>query len=308
MDDSGVRRVEPAGDDAVDGGSRGDPCRVEPAAAPGVEHGFNTMFTALYGALTPHPWRDPVLAESDAYSLFYARSAAMGWLTPAVVDASGGEWGMNDAGQDAGSESQPPRVAWFQTTVNPPVADRPLPVQAFLACAGDVAARIGTLDLQAVQVLLPVPIRAESTGSSSSLRLDALGSLLSANGWFVEGNPHARTEVQVTLDSGQDSSIHSAAPEVFRWIREIRQDVFSCESFSLAHDDAVVVEPSIDGLWLGPGCHRATFRGNLAEWSLDALGWLTAFLADASSRYGVTTPVMLTATRSGTGGSGPGSR
>ena len=172
-----------------------------------------------------------------------------------------------------------------------------MPVQAFLACAGDVVARIGTLDLQAVQVLLPVPIRAESAGSSS-LRLDALGSLLSANGWFVAGNPQARTPVQVTVAGGQDPSIHSAAPEVFRWTREIKQDVFSCESFSLAHDDAVVVGPNVDRLWPGPGHHRATFRGTLAEWSLDALGWLTAFLADTSSRYGIITPVMLTATRS----------
>jgi hypothetical protein len=38
--------------------------------------------------------------------------------------------------------------------------------------------------------------------------------------------------------------------------------------------------------------------GTLAEGSLDALGWLAAFLADVSSRNGVSTPVMLTADRS----------
>jgi hypothetical protein len=67
----------------------------------------------------------------------------------------------------------------------------------------------------------------------------------------------------------------------------------------LTDDDDMVLKPAvIDELWLGPGHHRATFRGTLAEWSLDALGWLAAFLADASSRHGLSTPSMLTAKRS----------
>jgi len=38
-------------------------------------------------------------------------------------------------------------------------------------------------------------------------------------------------------------------------------------------------------------------RGTLAEWSLDARGWLAAFLAEASRRQGISTPLILTATR-----------
>jgi hypothetical protein len=56
------------------------------------------MFAALFGELVPHP--RPVTPDDvrqDAYSLFYARSSAMGWLTPAVQGAAGGLWGMNDA-------------------------------------------------------------------------------------------------------------------------------------------------------------------------------------------------------------------
>jgi hypothetical protein len=104
----------------------------------------------------------------------------------------------------------------------------------------------------------------------------------------------------MTLDSGQDPSIHSAAPEMLRqWLQEFKQDVFSCGSFSLMDDDDLVLKPVvIDELWLGPPHRRATFRGTLAEWSLDALGWLAAFLADASSRQEVSTPLMLTASRS----------
>ncbi|TWJ20725.1 hypothetical protein [Micromonospora endolithica] len=41
-----------------------------------------------------------------------------------------------------------------------------------------------------------------------------------------------------------------------------------------------------------------TFCGTLAEWSLDALGWLGGFRADLSAQNGITTPVLLTVTRS----------
>lgn len=256
------------------------------------------MFAALHGELALHQWRDPFIASSDAYSLFVARSSAMGWLAEAAEDASGGVWGMNDAGQDPGAGSQPSRIAWFQVSLIEPVpAGRPLPVQAFLACAGDVVARIGTLRLHAVQVLLPAQSIDASTGALS--RVKAVKTLFQDTGWFADCDPHLRTQLRVALDGGQDPSIRSAAPEMLQWMKESKQDVFSCDSFSLTNDDDMVLTPAvIDELWLGPARHRATFRGTLAEWSLDALGWLAAFLADASSRHGVSTPLMLTARRS----------
>ena len=49
------------------------------------------MYAAFYGELMPHQRPDvPDAASQDAYSLFYARSAAMGWLTSAVENAQGG--------------------------------------------------------------------------------------------------------------------------------------------------------------------------------------------------------------------------
>lgn len=253
----------------------------------------STMFAALHGELTLHPWRDPVTAESDAYSLFYARSSAMGWLADVRESELGGTWGMNDAEQDPVSGSQPSRRIWFQVVLIDPIpAGRPLPVQAFLACAGDVVVRIGTLSLQAVQVLLPVESLNTSAGASS--HLNAVGNLIQESGWFADCNLHLSTQVRVTLDGGQDSPIRSAAPGIFQWMQQFRQDVFACDSFSL-EDDVVVLQPVItDALWLGPGQHRATFHGTLVEWSLDALGWLAAFLSTASSKHGVSTPLMLT--------------
>lgn len=222
----------------------------------------------------------------------------MGWLADAMENEVGGTWGMNDAEQDPVSGSQPSSRIWFQVALIDPIpAGRPLPVQAFLACAGDVVARIGTLRLQAVQVLLPVESLNASAGASS--HLSTVMALIQNSGWFADCNPHLSTRVQVTLDSGQDSSIRSVAPAMFQWMQEVRQDVFACDSFSLNDDDAVVLQPAItDALWLGPAQHRATFHGTLVEWSLDALGWLAAFLSSASSEHGVSTPLMLSANRS----------
>lgn len=255
------------------------------------------MFAALHGGLTLHPWRDPFVASSDAYSLFVAGSSAMSWLAEADENASGGLWGMNDAGQgDLFSESLTTKVvAWFQVSLTEaPPARRPLPVEAFLSCAGDVVTRLGTLLLEAVQLLLPVQTL---DGSTAELSRTRMAMLYQSAGRFADPDPQARAHVRVTVDGGQNPLIRAAAPEMVQWLKESKQDVFSCDSYSLS-DDRGVLEPAIaDELWVGPAEHRATFQGTLAAWSLDTLGWLAAFFAEVSSRYGVRTPVMLTACR-----------
>jgi hypothetical protein len=233
------------------------------------------MFASLHGELAVHPWRDPE-AASDAYSLFVARSSAMGWLAEPAGPA--GQWGMNDAGQGPGS-----RVAWFQAALPEPRVSV-LPVQAFLSCAGAVAARIGTLRLDAVQVLLPV----QALGARSSVL-----PLLQDAGWFADRDPHSRTRVRVTLDGGQDPAVRAAAPGLLGWTRELKQDVFSADLPSLTGDAEMELDPGIiDELWNGPAQHRVAFHGILAEWSPDALGWLAALLAQASARHGVDGPLM----------------
>jgi len=104
--------------------------------------------------------------------------------------------------------------------------------------------------------------------------------------------------VRVTLDGGSDPSILAAAPGIVQSVQEINQDVFICDSFSLADDDHVVLLPTtFDEMRPGSDHHRVTLVGTLAEWSLDALGWLASFLADLSSRHDVNTRMMFTVDR-----------
>ena len=275
---------------------------IEPEPAPFGTQAAKTMYAAFYGELAPHtPLGD--LSE-DAYSLFYARSAAMGWLTPAVEGAPGGVWGMNDAEAGPGSGTQPQQVAFFQVMLTGPAPAGVLPVQPFLSCAGDVVARLGTLRLEAVQVLLPEQDATVGGDAASPSGMRVATSLLDALHWFGDCDPRLRAPARVTLDGGPDPSIRAAAPAITQWLQEIHQNVFACDSFSLADEDHLVLRPTaLHEQRPRASGHRVTFRGTLAEWSLDTLGWLAAFLADVSSRHGVSTPLMLTADRSSAPGS-----
>jgi hypothetical protein len=103
------------------------------------------------------------------------------------------------------------------------------------------------------------------------------------------------------LDGGTDPSIHATAPAILQWVRDVRQEVFACDSFSLADDDHLILRPiPFENATSDAIHHRVTLRGTLAEWSLDALGWLAAFLADGTSRHGVSTPLIFTANRTAT--------
>jgi hypothetical protein len=262
-----------------------------------------TMYAAFYGELALHAPQDEL--SQDAYSLFYARSAAMGWLTPAVEGAPGGLWGMNDAGASPGTGPQPQRVAFFQVTLTGPAPDEVLPTQPFLSCAGDAVARLGTLRLEAVQVLLPGKEAPTSGDLASPSSMRIARPLLDTRNWFGDCDPQLRTPIRVTLDGGPDPSVRAAALAIAQWTQEVHQDIFTCSSFSLADDDHLVLQPTpLHEPATSP--HRATFHGTLTEWSLGALGWLAAFLTDISSRNGVHTPLMLTADRTGAPGSPAG--
>lgn len=261
----------------------------QPGIAPGSGGPSGPMFAALYGEFTPHERAEDVTA--DPYSLFHERSVGMGWI---AEGDGGGLWGMNDAGLDhPGARPDDGLIAWFQVGVEGLATGRPLPVQPFLRCAGDAMARLGSVRLRSVQVLLPVDVLAASAGRS------ALPPSLSAAGWFHGIDPGERVQVRITVDSGQDPSVPAAAPALLGWMNRFADRALRCDACSVT---AAPLDPGPvfdDGFWGGPPANRATLSGVLAEWSLDAVGWAAAFLADACARNGVAAPVVFTATRVG---------
>lgn len=105
---------------------------------------------------------------------------------------------------------------------------------------------MGTLHLDAIQVLLP--IQSIDRLADQSLRDDGLLAPISSAGWFFDCNPRSSTRVQVVLDGGENPVIRSVASDLFQWLRTIKQDVFVCDSFSLTDDTNVARPTFIDHL------------------------------------------------------------
>lgn len=259
------------------------------------------MFAAVYGELTTHKWRD-THARSDAYSLFLQRSLAMGWHDGAeLVDTgdgsqcqdigAGGLWAMNDAGwrhplvpDEAGL------VSWFQVEVKRIRCDQPLPVLPFLHCVEDTLDRVGRLRLAAVQLLLPVQ-GIDPSSRPSHAPIPAMRSL----SWFQESDPQARVRVEVSVNSGRNPVMSDVAQQLVEHLGRLDQTAFGCTSHTGDSPGTALRPPFPDSFWNGPPLHGVTLVGELAEWSLDAIGWLGEVVADSSALLGVHSPLLLTA-------------
>lgn len=269
---------------------------AQPGMVPAASRTAGTMFAALYGKLVPHTWRDP---ELDAYSLFYHRSLAMGWLDDRSAGGgfedrmlrAPGLWATNDAGWNHPSASGVELISWFQVDASAVADDRPLPVQPFLRCAEDATAQAGALNLSAVQILLSV----QGLDPASRPAYARVSSMLTVP-WFGERDPRSRTPVDVSINSGRDPSIPAVAQQLTEHLGHLEQDVFVCRSHDVADPDDVL-PPLDDSLWNGPPRHGIVLHGELAEWSCDAVGWLAEVVADSAARLGVRSSLLLTVTR-----------
>jgi hypothetical protein len=250
----------------------------------------STLFVGVYGSFNPHPGIDP---DADAYSLFVSRATAMRWLSFNAATTTKslerrGLWGMNDAGQDWTGSSA--RIAWYQVGVG---EGRPLPVQPLLACAGDSLARAGTIDLQAVQLLLPVQVAADATAD-----------LASAARQFSPGDPERTPRIVMTVDSGESNEIPRRAEQILAALTVLTKEAFGIHRVGVLGDADLLTEVTrrqnrpapavVDEFWLGDGHHGIALDGVLPEWSFDAIGWIAEAITEACRRSGVQTTVLVT--------------
>ncbi|CAM5657625.1 putative protein OS=Streptomyces lavendulae subsp. lavendulae OX=58340 GN=SLAV_16830 PE=4 SV=1 [Streptomyces lavendulae subsp. lavendulae] len=132
---------------------------------------------------------------------------------------------MNNAGRDPAPGS---RAASLQVA---PLGGA-VPVQPFLACAGEVVARLGTLRLDALRLLLHSPRGGGPAGGA------VLGLLRRRAGSRV-ARERARP-VRVTLDSGaaaDGAALPGAVPALLPWLRGLEQTVFDCASVTAGEPD-----------------------------------------------------------------------
>lgn len=255
----------------------------------------------MYGALDVHSWLQGAQLHEDAYSLFVARSTAMGWPcvevapssskgstpdAPHQTGASGAAlWGMNDAGQNWACGPETSRVMWVQVSLlNRSQAGRFLPVVPLLSLVGDVISRVGRLRLDGAQLLLPVHFAGVS-----------FQQLAAGTNWFSTSGSHRRVSVDITLDSGESPLVQEQAGLIADVLTSL-PGIFTLDSYHRSTSESVTASrlspPAVGEVWLGEGHHEVVFTGTLPEWSLDSVGWVASAFAESCRRSSALTPIL----------------
>lgn len=242
-----------------------------------------TILIALHGRFELHPWLDAA-AVPDAYGLLYLRSAMTGRIAVPVGRGSGVSWEMNEAGQDWTASRLGHRVAWFQIGLPPaPDSESAMPILAAITEGVASVGRIGSLELGAVQVLVPLQIRSRPIHP-------AIGA-----DWFENEDPAARVQVRLEVDAGTEAPlpIGDLRDSLARLDRSFLQ-------FDTVHgpDSVLGLSPNgFDDEWMGPLRSPCVLDVSISAWSVDAVGWLVQLAIEACRYLGVDGPVMVTVSR-----------
>lgn len=246
------------------------------------------MMVGWYGRIERHSWLPSTWTEEDAFSLFAAHAEAMGWCSSGTGGA--GLWGMNDAGQDwAGSAHT--RLAWFQVGLphDREGASRQLPLQPLARCSWDALSRIGDVESDAVQFLVPLQLAGPSAG-----RLE------SSLNPFNTSDPAARTAATVTVDTGSDDVGRRRVDVLLDGMRAFHTGPFRVTGPGRETPTIDVPQPPlVETMWMGSSRHPVEFDADLPEWTPDALGWLALLVAEGARRAGIATTALVSISRRG---------
>lgn len=272
-------------------------------------HGNSTIFMGAYGFLRPHPWirrssdcgavKDP----PDGLALLVSRAEAMGFslysrALTTIYDpdhppqersrpsksedfdyGAANFWNIDEVDDSFADEEPAGLLLGCQVSVpNQPAIVSP--VLALSACMRDVLARVGEPSLSGFQVVFPPQAQLWDNFIAHSSQI--------LNWYTILTGPS--TEVLVTLDSGDSPEIdlfdHKSLTDLV--LSEWLDAGFSIMKWSSTGDDRVWLDPPVvDEWWLGQGHHEVTLTVQIPEWTLDALGCLTAWMMEACRRSGI---------------------
>lgn len=244
----------------------------------------STAMVGLYGTMRRHQWIDEDSMTHDAYSLFVARSSAMGWSSAGPGGLIADLWGMNDAGQEWHKDHN--RLCWFQVGLNlrevSPLP--PIPVVPMVAGAWDSVSRVGAVDVTAVQMLVPLQLAGP-----------AAGYLVSSSSWFSAANPADTITATVDIDTGSDASATDMIAEILAGMRSFRTQPFAVTALDQNDSMSIVaIEPPLVGdLWMGDSRNKVSFAAELPEWTAESIGWLIMLAVEGARRAGVATTALI---------------
>jgi hypothetical protein len=246
-----------------------------------------TLWVWLTGDFTPLEVRE----DADAYQLFVARSAALGWLSDAPDPTSRGLWSMNDAA--TGTTPATDRAGWFQVAVESPTAVAP--VAQLLSCVEAVTVRLLDLDLRGVQLVLPTagPDRATE-------QIRVVQRRLAQTAFWIDDDPHRPMVCDITIGTparGSLAAVFAGAPETSRALSHgavvlrpatVLKDVGAAEPSGL--------DPHV---WGGPVHQAVAMRGELGRWTFDAMAWTIELIVLLCVQAGLTDPMTITIDQAG---------
>lgn len=252
---------------------------------PAVKVLSPSLFVALHGSFRSHPWLKPDSMEEDAYSLFFSRAEMMGWSHPAAEAGGHALWGMNDAGLDVvGEVHGATRVAWFQVGIDEQLlSGSPFPFHPLLSCAADSVERAGRLDLDGVQLQVPLQDAGAPVMRSSTPN------------WFNLSDPASRTSMRVTVDSGEDPVLPRVAAQLSELVTTMTPEPFSLEPGN--RQEHVQLLPEVTDFWMGEGRHPVTFDVVAPDWTLDSVAYTAGLFAEACRHIRIRTSILISISR-----------
>jgi hypothetical protein len=234
----------------------------------------STIFLGVYGSIKPHPWLSVDPSEETAAGLLVSRSIAMGWAS------YGGDARALDSWQVSEAELEQPhglstRIAWYQVTLGS--RNEPLPVQQLFAGVDHSLQRIGEVELDAVQIMLPL----RRAG-------DAMSRLSGSLEWFSVCDPGSPVAVRLTVDTSRNDGSRDFPSKILAFMTD--RDILPFSVASVTLDETAIVNPqppAPDDRWTGPNWYRPTYSLVMPEWSFDAVAWILSMVAEVSRRQGL---------------------
>ncbi|MCL8014511.1 hypothetical protein [Streptomyces sp. AS02] len=217
-----------------------------------------SLVMRVHGRLTLHPWiaaahREGRL-EEDLFSLAVARTTAYGWADFGH-GLGGARWGHNDAGGDWTQDGRAREIAWIQVDCAEAPAGQRVPLTPLGRVVAESLSRVGTFDVDAVEVSVPV-----------YEAVDAGRDLAYAATWAGLADPAGRAECAVSVDAIADPAQAAAV------VAACRERAGEAARFD--HDGTRLL------------C-------GLREWSLDTAIWVLEIVTDALRVSGLATQAQV---------------
>jgi hypothetical protein len=243
------------------------------------------MSLGAYGTFRFHEWvarSNPDGALADAYGVFRNRGAALGWERHGgSPEPASSLWGIEEGDV---YEAQPGELAAAFQVSRTDAAPDGVAVQAFVSCVSEAIDRLGTLTLTRVQILVPPEaVRDASEASSSGKQLAA--AIHDGAVWFLFDDDRAEARMHIDLRTRLEGDCGNAR-SLRDWLMDIVADGRFAHVWTLEED---VTLPHT-------GSHSLSFDGRLCDRSLEATGWLSAFLSDGAHRNGFNCPLEIEVT------------